>query len=339
MAVTRITDITLNRMEAQSAESALIRKFYRLLFICGVDFVEITPAILAKLGEEVNPSKTVIKFDDVFEADLAGFGGFKRLICRYSGLSLPSRMEFEACINDIRELNALEKYGGHAHIRITGLDDILLYDHQKAFAKIKGSFSGNIELCPQNQYDFATALAVEWLKAGGKSAASSFLGVGGFAATEEVLMALRVNEGWRPGADLSAFRELKALAEKMFKIKVDPRKSVVGEAIFHVESGIHVDGIIKKTANFEPFPPEAVGAKRKIVLGKHSGKSSIAAKLRKYRFEPADEEAIQRLLERVRDLSIRLGRSISDGEFIELAQELGRRKEEGPRHEGEKISD
>lgn len=317
----KITDITLSNMNMRNADPSLIKEFYCLLLNCGVDFVEVNPDTLELIGDCIDTSRTVLKFDEIPHVDFEQYKNYKRYISRYSGFDVPKQMEYEIHINDIRELNQLEKYTNCKNIRLTGLDDFILYDHMSAFARIKNSFFGKIELCPQNQYYFATALAVEWLSSGGQYAASSFLGIGDYAATEEILMALRVNNGHKPGADLSVLRRLKTLAAEITGCTADPHKPIVGDRIFHVESGIHVDGIMKNAANFEPFPPETVGAKRKIVLGKHSGKSSILMKLKKYNILPANTEMVICLLRKVKKLSIRLGRSISDDEFLSLVEQ------------------
>ena len=49
-----------------------------------------------------------------------------------------------------------------------------------------------------------------------------------------------------------------------------------------MESGIHVDGIMKNPANYEAYEPEMVGKETKIVIGKHSGTNSIKIKCREF---------------------------------------------------------
>jgi len=41
----------------------------------------------------------------------------------------------------------------------------------------------------------------------------------------------------------------------------------VGENVFAHESGIHTAGVIKSPFTYEPFPPELVGGKRKLMVG------------------------------------------------------------------------
>ena len=54
-----------------------------------------------------------------------------------------------------------------------------------------------------------------------------------------------------------------------------PFMPVVGDHAFVHESGLHVDGITRDPSTYEPYPPELVGRQRRIVLGKHSGRSAV----------------------------------------------------------------
>jgi homocitrate synthase NifV len=50
---------------------------------------------------------------------------------------------------------------------------------------------------------------------------------------------------------------------------------VIGDAIFACESGIHLDGLLKDPALYEPFPPEIVGARRSWRLGRTAGRGAV----------------------------------------------------------------
>jgi homocitrate synthase NifV len=52
-------------------------------------------------------------------------------------------------------------------------------------------------------------------------------------------------------------------------------KSIVGDAVFTHESGIHVDGLIKNPLNYQGLDPEEVGRTHTLVLGKHSGSTAV----------------------------------------------------------------
>jgi homocitrate synthase NifV len=171
--------------------------------------------------------------------------------------------------------------------------------------------------CFTNERGCATALTVEWLLGrDDRAALASFSGRGGVAALEEVLAALRVY-GALPAADL---RVLPALADRYHRMGgglIAPTKAVIGEAIFSVESGIHVDGLCKSPDLYELFPPESVGRERRVIMGKHSGKKSVLAKCNALGL-PITAELAERVLQKVKEESGRRKTSLQDADFIAL---------------------
>ena len=74
-------------------------------------------------------------------------------------------------------------------------------------------------------------------------------------------------------------------------IVVQPNKAVVGENAFAHESGIHQDGMLKNKQTYEIMTPETVGVnKTKIVLGRHSGKHGLQARLSELGYHPSENE-------------------------------------------------
>jgi homocitrate synthase NifV len=162
-----------------------------------------------------------------------------------------------------------------------------------------------------------TALAVE-LAMSGKEVATAFCGICGFAPTEEVIMALRLKGFRKPNKTYPFLPEMANLFSKITGEKIRSDKPIIGERIFYVESGVHVDGILKHSECYEPFAPEIVGLKRKIVLGKKSGTASIRAKLLELNIECGDE-GVPIILERVKAKALENNGEVSDAEFAEIA--------------------
>ena len=215
-------------------------------------------------------------------------------------------------------LSPLPKYPAYIlrpeKTRIQGLDDTLCGDYLQTFKHLKGNF----EFCPENRFHCATALAAEWVISGaGKNIVSSFSGIGGFAATEELIMILKINGLRKPSKSYNFLPEMTKLFSKIIKKKIPKNKPIIGSEIFEVESGIHVDGILKNPASYEPFSPESVGQKRKIVLGKHSGTASIRAKFAELKIKCAEED-IPHILEYVKMKSIQKKGAISNRELFPL---------------------
>ncbi len=315
----RITDLTLCTINHKYAQKDLFLRLYKLLLQTGINFIEITVPVLNLLGENIEHSKTILRVEH--PSEINRYAGFIRYVCRHSGYDVPVGTISEFQINDIREINLLRSISQYLNVRIVGLDDLLQHDYLNIFERLKFLSGTQTEFCPQNNFYCATALAVEWVLSGGENIAVSFCGCGGFAALEEVIMALRITKRHKPNLDLSLLREVKKLYEELSGVSISGNKPVVGNSIFEVESGIHVDGIFKNGANYEPFEPSVVGMERKIIVGKHSGRTTIEVKLMEFGLVfPA--EKIQELLRNAQNMSIDLGRSITDQEFYELACNL-----------------
>jgi 2-isopropylmalate synthase len=74
-------------------------------------------------------------------------------------------------------------------------------------------------------------------------------------------------------------------------VGVAPNKAVVGSNAFAHEAGIHQDGILKNPLTYEIISPEAVGvSKRKMVLGKHSGRNALRSALLEIGYDPNTDE-------------------------------------------------
>ena len=83
---------------------------------------------------------------------------------------------------------------------------------------------------------------------------------------------------------------------------------------------IHVDGIRKKSSNYEAYPPELVGQTRRIVLGKQSGLSSILYKLEELGYEQLDPTICFKILQEVKKECSRLCKSVSDEELKRIIE-------------------
>jgi isopropylmalate/homocitrate/citramalate synthase len=62
--------------------------------------------------------------------------------------------------------------------------------------------------------------------------------------------------------------------EEITGIPYSGRKAVIGRDIFRVESGIHIDGIMKRPQMYDPFSPSS-SAKIAALWREHSGGSPL----------------------------------------------------------------
>ena len=66
-------------------------------------------------------------------------------------------------------------------------------------------------------------------------------------------------------------------------------KAIVGENAFAHEAGIHQDGVLKYRQNYEIMNPESIGlASNRLVLGKHSGRHALVARIRELGLDTTD---------------------------------------------------
>jgi homocitrate synthase NifV len=91
----------------------------------------------------------------------------------------------------------------------------------------------------------------------------------------------------------------------------------MGKNIFFHEAGVQAHGVLKEPGTYEVFSPQEVGGERQILIGKHSGRSSLKAKFHEYGVVLADEEA-EKVLKEVRKEAIALKRHLFDKELMHI---------------------
>lgn len=158
-----------------------------------------------------------------------------------------------------------------------------------------------------DDFGMAVANTVAALEAGAEVAQVTVNGFGergGNAALEEVAAAARFLLGFQTGIKMERLYETSRLVARLFGIQLQPNKAVVGDNAFSHESGIHVHGVLNNPFTYEPMMPEAVGNRRRIVLGKHSGRHSIEWALKQIGVEPSPE-LVDYVLRMVKEYAVR----------------------------------
>jgi homocitrate synthase NifV len=262
----------------------------------------------------------VLRLENTCNADK--YPDIKKFVClnAQSEECGDERIQTEIRLNSMLEACTVTRSIGGAKIRIQGLDNAICGNYLLAFALLKESFSGGIEFCPSNRYHCAAALASEWIASGaGNEVVTSFAGYGGFAPTEELVMILRSNGSRKPEKSYEFLPRMAELFGNITGKKPRRNKPVTGKKIFYVESGIHVDGILKAPQCYEPFPPETVGQMRKIVLGKQSGTASVRAKLGELNIECGDD-CLSNILEQIKTRAMEKNGEVTNLEFTEIVK-------------------
>jgi homocitrate synthase NifV len=320
-----ITDRTLSALDDMPYNVSVLARFLELLIQAGPDAIELSQRMYHLLSPLPDYPGYVLRIRQIEAA--AKYPGINGFICRGVPADSGSKISCEILLDDIRDIKNFDGFRNCDKIRVQGLGNIITDDYLNIFARLRESFSGEIEFCPTDRYNFATALAAEWLINGGtagsgasRSVVTSFGGIGGLAPTEEVIMILKL-AGLRDAE--KTFEFFPEMANLLGKITARPlirNKPILGKCIFHVESGIHVDGILKDPKCYEPFPPETVGLKREIIIGKHSGTASIKAKLAELGIQ-CEQEKIPAVLEGVRAKGEENRGALNDKEFEQVVRE------------------
>ena len=155
----------------------------------------------------------------------------------------------------------------------------------------------------------------------------SVTGIGeraGNTPLEDTVMALKTMYGIESGIDFSKLYGLSRLVRELAGVPVPPNRGIVGDRIFHVESGIIASwvknvGSERLTEAF-PFRPEMVGQTGpEIVLGKGSGLDSVLIWLDKLNLGPSNDEQTMAILQEVKAKSLQKKGLLTEDDFHLIA--------------------
>jgi homocitrate synthase NifV len=268
-----------------------LRELVKLLYIIGSDYIEITQ----DLYKELSPLPEGINFI-IFNNKI---------------------VEMKNNYDSYEILKKEFKYKAYRNIRVVGLEDIIFYDYKKIFSQIRTNLGENIEMCIKNDYNSSTAMTVEWIKLGGRKVVTSFAGIGGYAPLEEILGSISFLEKIKIRGDHKLFPQVLNVFEEIIESKLDGNMPFIGEDIFNVESGIHVNGIAKNPSTYEPYDPGQIGRKRSIIIGKHSGVNALEIKLKELNIK-YNQNNLKVMLEDVRRFSTQKRRGLNNEEIKEI---------------------
>ena len=143
----------------------------------------------------------------------------------------------------------------------------------------------------------AVANSVAALACGARQVECTINGIGeraGNASMEEIVMALRTRKDFfnlTTNIDTTQIYKASRLVSELTGFSVPPNKAVVGANAFRHESGIHQDGILKEPTTYEIMDARTVGLPSSaLVLGKHSGRHALKARLEQLGYTLSKEE-------------------------------------------------
>ena len=174
-----------------------------------------------------------------------------------------------------------------------------------------------------NDFGLAVINSIAGLLAGGYAVSTTVNGIGeraGNASLEELIMTLKLLYGKDLGFKIKHIQALSELVSQKSGLPIPYNKPIVGKNVFRHESGIHVDAVIEEPLCYEPYLPELVGQKRRLVLGKHSGCRAVKAKLDACGYHVTKDQLCQ-IVEKVKQ-SREEGKYINDDVFKDIVRSI-----------------
>ncbi|HML72889.1 MAG TPA: 2-isopropylmalate synthase [Anaerohalosphaeraceae bacterium] len=179
---------------------------------------------------------------------------------------------------------------------------VLPYEYGQIIAKLKENVKGIdkavISTHCHNDLGMASANSLAGVRNGARQVECTINGIGeraGNASMEEIVMAIHTRPDFFPnittGIKTTEIYRTSQLVSQLTGFVIQPNKAIVGKNAFAHESGIHVDGILKKRETYEIMTPEMIGLEgSRMVLGRHSGRHGFADRCKQLGFNLTKEE-------------------------------------------------
>jgi homocitrate synthase NifV len=195
--------------------------------------------------------------------------------------------------------------------------------HRK-ISRLKQVTDMQLEMHAHDDYGLATANTLAAVAAGATHINTTVNGIGeraGNAPLEELVLGLKNLYAIDTGINAAALQALSKYVEAASGRPVAWQKSIVGDGVFVHEAGVHVDGLMKDTRNYQALDPKELGREHLMVLGKHSGSKLLK---KKYADLGIDLEnwQVNMLLQRVRNYSTEYKCSPSASKLMTFFNEL-----------------
>jgi 2-isopropylmalate synthase len=211
----------------------------------------------------------------------------------------------DASRTDIDFLCEIAAAAVEAGATIINLPDTVGYSTPEEYGEIFRRVRAHLSKHPKvmlsahchNDLGLAVANSLSAIGAGARQVECTINGIGeraGNASLEEIVVALHVRQVRYAAATnitLDRIFATSRLLSSITGISVPPNKAVVGANAFAHEAGIHQDGILKNPLTYEIIVPEKVGVPaRQLVLGKHSGRNALRARLEELGYKTTEAE-------------------------------------------------
>lgn len=193
-----------------------------------------------------------------------------------------------------------------------------IYEH------VSNVHQATISIHCHNDLGLATANTLAGVMNGARQVEVTMNGIGeraGNTSLEEVVMALKVKKelGLHTNIDATRLFPVSNLVSQMMRMPVQANKAIVGRNAFAHSSGIHQDGFLKHSENYEIMNPHDVGVpKSSIVLTARSGRHALKHRLELLGFR-YDKPTLDGIYTRFLDMAD-IRKEVNDKDLMELVR-------------------
>ena len=193
-----------------------------------------------------------------------------------------------------------------------------IYEH------VSNVHKATISIHCHNDLGLATANTLAGVMNGARQVEVTMNGIGeraGNTSLEEVVMAIKVKKelGFHTNIDSTRLFPVSNLVSQLMRMPVQANKAIVGRNAFAHSSGIHQDGFLKHSENYEIMNPHDVGVpKSSIVLTARSGRHALKHRLELLGFR-YDKPTLDGIYNRFLDMAD-IRKEVNDKDLMELVR-------------------
>ncbi|KXA91308.1 citramalate synthase [candidate division MSBL1 archaeon SCGC-AAA259A05] len=194
---------------------------------------------------------------------------------------------------------------------------------RKLIGEIKEVVELPISVHCHDDFGLAVSNTLASIEAGCEQTHVTINGLGeraGNASLEEVVMGLRALYGIKPNIQTEFLVEASDLIERISGITIPPNKAIVGDNAFAHETGVHAHGVVKFPGTYEPISPESVGHRRRLDLGKLTGKHSVEKQLEDMGIEVSPKQ-VKDITKEIRKLGDK-GKRVTDADLRAITESI-----------------
>lgn len=184
-----------------------------------------------------------------------------------------------------------------------------------------------------NDMGLAVACTMAAVHAGAKHIQGTLIGIGercGNANLSTVIGNLQLKENYLllPQEKLVRLTQVCRKIADIANVTLPDSLPYVGKTAFAHKAGMHCDGVLKGSENFEHVSPLKIGNERQLLLSELSGKSAAAYRLQKLFKESFSEEQLKLICKQVKEAELR-GYTFesADASLFVLAEKILKRYE------------